>query len=100
MDAMTKVRPLGDRLLVRRQSAADRSEGGILLPERSQERPAKGEVLAAGPGRINDQTNLRVGMDVKVGQVVLFTNWAGNEIPGEKDLLIISSQDVLGVIEN
>lgn len=95
-----KLKPLQDRLVVRRAESDKTSPSGrILLPDNSQSKQTRGEVLAAGPGRVNAE-GVRLEMDVKVGDVVLFTEWAGNEVPGEKDLLIISAQDVLGVFEN
>jgi chaperonin GroES len=107
-----KLRPLGDRVVVRCDEPQAKSKGGILIPEKAQEKPRKGEVLAVGPGRFCPELlskveatadlrgNAYAPMSVKVGDVVLFSQWSGNE---HKDLgegvLILSEGDILGVVE-
>lgn len=94
-----KIKPLGNRILVKRAEATV-SQGGILLPDSAQEKPKQGEVLAAGPGKMDDKGTV-LPMDVKVGDRVLFSSFAGTEAQSEDDAeyLILSEEDVLAVIE-
>jgi|SRR6516162_1853779 chaperonin GroES len=96
----TKFRPLGTRVVVRRQTAEDKSKGGILIPEQAQKRPFQGEVLAVGAGRLSDQGVMLLPA-VKVGDVVLWGQYAGQEVTlddGEKATLL-GSDDIFGVLE-
>lgn len=96
---MVKIKPLGDRVLVKR-SKAKTSKGGILLPDSAQEKPREGEVLAVGPGKVNEDGKLEPMM-LKPGQVVLFGAYAGTEIKnndGEEEYLILEEKDILGVL--
>lgn len=93
-----KIKPLGNRILVRR-SKVKASKGGILLPDTAQEKPKEGEVLAVGPGKTNDKGQVE-SLSVKVGDKVLFSSYAGTEVKGEKEdeeMLILSEDEVLGV---
>jgi chaperonin GroES len=96
-----KIRPLGDRIVVRRQESQEKTAGGIVLPDSAKNKPQRGKVLAVGPGRIlKDGT--RRGLQVKEGDSVLFTNWAGEEYRqhGRKDeILLMREEDILAVIE-
>lgn len=93
----SKVRPLDDRVVVS-VSKKKETAGGILLPDVAQDRPQKGEVLAVGPGRMLDD-GTRAAMSVRVGDVVLFAAWAGNEIKDlGDDVLIMREADCLGVM--
>ena len=95
-----KVKPLGDRIVVRRQAAEDKSAGGILLPDAAKNKPQKGEVLAVGPGKLlKDGT--RRALQVKAGDRILFTNWAGDEFKqrGGDEILLMREEDVLAVLE-
>ncbi|MCZ0737281.1 co-chaperone GroES [Phreatobacter sp. AB_2022a] len=94
-----KFRPLHDRVVVRRIDAEGRTKGGIIIPDTAQEKPQEGEVVAAGPGRHDEQGKL-IPLDVKVGDRVLFGKWSGTEvkIDGE-DLLIVKESDIMGVVE-
>lgn len=94
-----KFRPLHDRVVVRRIDAEGKTKGGIIIPDTAQEKPQEGEVVAAGPGRHDEQGRL-VPLDVKVGDRVLFGKWSGTEvkIDGE-DLLIVKESDIMGVVE-
>jgi chaperonin GroES len=96
-----KIRPLGDRLVVRRNAAQEKSSGGILLPDAAQNKPQKGEVLEVGPGRLlKDGT--RRPLQVKKGDTILFTTWAGDEFKerGRGDeVLLMREEDVLAVLE-
>jgi chaperonin GroES len=93
------IRPLGDRLLVEPIEQEETIAGGLLLPETAKEKPQRGNVLAAGAGRY-DEDGERIPMDVRVGDKVLFAKYAGTEIKLDgKKLLIMKESDVLGVIE-
>ncbi len=94
---MNKIRPLGNRILVRRATAKT-TKGGILLPEAAQEKPKEGEVVAVGPGSVNND-GIQLALSLKEGDRVLFTAYAGTEVKSEvEDLLIMSEEDVLAVL--
>ena len=95
-----KIRPLQDRVVVRRTEEETKSAGGIVLPDSATEKPAQGEVLAVGPGRLMDSGDIRP-VDVKVGDTVVFGKYASNtvKIDGE-ELLILSESEIYGVVEN
>ncbi len=92
-------RPLHDRVLVRRLESDEKTAGGIIIPDTVQEKPMEGEIVSIGTGHINDNGDVRP-LDVKAGDRVLFTKWAGTEvrIDGE-DLLVMKESDIMGVIE-
>jgi chaperonin GroES len=94
-----KVRPLADRLLVKREEASETVRGGIIIPDTAKEKPQEGKVVAVGPGRLDDDGN-RVALEVKKGDRILMGKYAGTEvkIDGE-DHLIMREDDVLAVIE-
>lgn len=90
--------PLEDRILVERLGASDKTPGGIYIPDTAKERPSKGRVLAIGGGKY-DKKGRRGVLDVKVGDVVLFTQWSGNELEINREkLLIMRESDILGVV--
>jgi len=93
-----KVTPLSDRILVRRMEAAEEQRGGIIIPDTAKEKPQQGEVIAVGPGRLNDDGK-RVAPDVKKGQRVLIGKYSGTEvkIDGE-EYIILREDDVLGIL--
>ena len=92
------LRPLGDRVVVRPAARDEATKSGILLPDTSKERPQRGEIVAAGKGRRNEDGE-RVEMDVKVGDIVLFAKYAGTEFKHEdEDLLILSEKDILAIL--
>ena len=94
------VKPLGDRILVERIEQESKTAGGIIIPDNAKEKPKQAKVLAVGPGA-KDENGKRLPMDVAVGDIVLFTQWAGNEIKVEgKDLLVLKESDVIGIIDN
>ncbi len=96
----TKVKPLGDKILVKRDEAQDRTESGIYLPEGAKEKPKMGTVQAVGTGALNTETGERIPLSVKKGDKVLFSSYAGTEVKLDKDtLLIMSESDVLAVID-
>ena len=94
------LRPLQDRLLVKRLEEKEQVQGGIIIPDTAKEKPQEAKVLAIGPGRVTDDGKLQP-LDIKVGDTVVFGKYAGTEvkIDGE-DLLIIREDDVLGVLES
>ncbi len=94
------VRPLGDRLVVRRFQSQEKTEGGIILPDNAKQKPQKGKVLAVGQGRMM-KDGTRRPLQVKAGDTILFTNWAGDEVKdrSSENILIMREEDVLAVIE-
>jgi chaperonin GroES len=88
-----KIRPLFARVLIRKQGAETETKGGILLPDRAQKNYPIGEVLSVGPGKKDAH------MAVKVGDVVWFNDYGHAPVPGEKDLVMIDQDNILGVIE-
>lgn len=94
-----KIRPLHDRVVVRREEEETKSAGGIVLPGSAAEKPARGEVLAVGNGKVNDNGEVRP-LDVKVGDRVIFGTYAGSTVKIDGDeLLVMSESDILAVIE-
>jgi chaperonin GroES len=95
----TKLRPLGDRVVVKPTPREEMTKSGIVLPDTAKEKPQEGEIIAVGPGRFLDD-GTREQMDVKKGQKVLYAKYAGTEfkVDGD-DLLIVSQKDILAVVE-
>ena len=96
---MSKIRPLHERVLVRRLEEKEMSKGGIIIPESAKEKPAEGEIIAAGKGKITEGGKV-LPLDVKVGDKVLFSKYSGSDvtIDGE-EYLIMREEDILAVIE-
>ena len=93
-----KIRPLNDRVLVSRVEEEQKTTGGIIIPETAKEKPQEGKVIAVGPGQV-DEDGKRVGMDVKVGDRILFGKYSGNEIKIEGvEHLIMREEDILAVL--
>jgi chaperonin GroES len=95
-----KLKPLGDRLIVRRHEAEDKTSGGIILPDNAKGKPQKGKVLAAGPGKLSKKGERRP-LQVKEGDTVIFTSWAGDEFKerGGDAILVMREEDVLAVVD-
>jgi chaperonin GroES len=94
-----KLQPLGDRLVVRREDSQDRTEGGIFLPESAKNKPTRGVVVAVGDGKLLENGS-RAPMQVKAGDRVLFTSYAGEAIEiGEDEFLLMAEGELLAVIE-
>ena len=94
-----RFRPLGDRVVVRRVKEEQKTAGGIIIPETAQEKPQEGEIIAVGPGALDD-SGKRVTPEVKAGDFVLFGKWSGTEVKIEgEELLIMKESDLLGVVE-
>ncbi|MCC7203690.1 MAG: co-chaperone GroES [Phycisphaeraceae bacterium] len=94
----TRIKPLGDKVLVKRAEAETKTKTGIFLPEAAKEKPQEAEVLAIGDGKLLDNGQ-RAKFQVKVGDRILLSKWGGTEIKvDDQELLIISEDDILGVI--
>jgi chaperonin GroES len=99
MEELMKIKPLHDRVVVRRVDEEERTPGGILIPDTAKEQPMQGEVLAVGPGA-RDESGKRIVPDVKVGDTILFGTWSGTaaKMDGEA-LLIMQESDIMGIVE-
>ncbi len=96
----TKVRPLHDRVIVRRLDEEEKSAGGIIIPDTAKEKPIQGEIIAAGKGKILENGDVRP-LDVKPGDRVIFSKYAGTEIKLDgEEYLMMREDDILGVIES
>ena len=95
----TKIRPLHDRLVVRRLEEERTTAGGIVIPDSATEKPSQGEVIAVGPGKTLDNGDKRA-LDVKVGDVVLFGKYAGTEVKVDgQEVIVMKEDDLFGVVE-
>jgi chaperonin GroES len=93
------IRPLQDRVIVKRVEEEEKTKGGIIIPDTAKEKPIEGKVIAVGKGKVNEDGKLRA-LDVKKGDLVLFGKYAGTEIKLDGvDHLILREDDILGVIE-
>jgi len=94
-----KIRPLADRVVIKRIEEEEVKKGGIIIPDTAKEKPQKGEVVAVGPGRLDEKGN-RMAMEVKVGDKVLFSKYAGTEVKiGDEEYLVMREDDILCVLE-
>ena len=94
-----KIRPLYDRIIVRRVAEEEKTKGGIIIPDTAKDKPTEGEVVAAGKGRLTEDGKV-IPMDVKKGDRILFSKYAGNEVKIDGvEYLIMREEDVLGIIE-
>ena len=92
------IKPLEDRIVIKSIEAEQTTASGLVIPDTAKEKPQEGEVLAVGPGRIDDSGN-RVPLDVNVGDKVIFSKYGGTEVKyGGEELLILSARDVLAVV--
>jgi chaperonin GroES len=93
-----KIRPLNDRILVKRTEEETKTKGGIIIPDTAKEKPQRGEVLAVGPGKMGDDGK-RIPLDVKAGDKVLFSKYAGTEIKVDGvEQIFMREDDILGII--
>jgi chaperonin GroES len=100
--AIVNIKPLGDRVVVKASEQEERTKSGIVLPDTAKEKPQQGKILAVGTGRILDSGE-RVPLEVKVGDRVIFSKYAGTEIKlqlGGEEVLILREQDVLAIVED
>jgi chaperonin GroES len=96
---MTTIRPLHDRVLIRRLEEDERTSGGIIIPDTAKEKPIQGEVIATGPGARGDNGEL-VQLEVKEGDIVLFGKWAGTEVKLDgQEFVIMKESDIFGIVE-
>ena len=95
-----KIQPLGDRVVVEREEAQSKTAGGIVLPETAKDKPQKGKVIAVGEGRITKDGKRRE-LQVKTGDTVIFTSYAGDEfkVDGGKKVLLMREDDILAVVD-
>jgi chaperonin GroES len=94
-----KIRPLQDRVIVKRVKEEEKTKGGIIIPDTAKEKPIEGEVIAVGNGKVNEEGKLRP-VDVKVGDRVLFGKYSGTEVKLDgEEALILREDDIVGVIE-
>jgi chaperonin GroES len=95
----TTLRPLHDRILVKRLTAGDEKHGSIIIPDSAKEKPQEGKVIAVGTGRVTDEGK-KVPLDVKAGDRILFGKYSGSEVKVEdEEYLILKEEDVLGIVE-
>ena len=94
------LKPLEDRIVVEPGVAEERTASGLVIPDTAKEKPQQGTVLAVGPGRRSDTTGELIPLDVKVGDTVVYSKYGGTEITiGGEDLLILTSRDVLAIVQ-
>lgn len=94
-----KLKPLNDRVLVKRLESEEKTAGGLYIPDTAKEKPSKGQVIATGPGKV-DEKGARMPMAVKPGDMVLFNKYAGTEVKlDDVDHLIMREEDILAIID-
>lgn len=97
-DKKLKIRPLHDRVLIKRLNEEEKTKGGIIIPDSAKEKPQEGKVIAVGKGRIDD--GKVIPLDVKAGDRILFSKYSGNEVKIEgEEHLILKEDEILGVLE-
>ncbi len=95
-----KVRPLGDKIIVKRDEAQKKTDAGIFLPETAKDKPKQGKVIAVGAGNLNKEKGTYVPFTVKKGDTVIFSSYSGTEIKIEnEDYLIMTEEDILGIVD-
>jgi chaperonin GroES len=95
-----KIRPLQDRVIVKRVDEEEKTKGGIIIPDTAKEKPSEGEVISVGPGGRDDRGNL-VPIELKAGDRVLFGKWSGTEVKLDGvDYLIMKESDIMGVLDH
>ena len=95
----TKIKPLHDRVVVKRLESEEKPAGGIIIPDTAKEKPMQAEVVAVGPGG-RDESGKLIPLDVKVGDIVLFAKWAGTEVKLDGvELLVMKESDIIGIVE-
>ncbi|MDD5757604.1 MAG: co-chaperone GroES [Desulfobulbaceae bacterium] len=94
-----KIRPLNDRILVKRLEGVEKTAGGIIIPDSAKEKPAEGKVISVGNGKMNE-AGQRVALEVKAGDRVLFSKYGGTDVKLDgEDFLIMREDDILGIVE-
>jgi len=96
---VSQVQPLGDRVFVKISSSEEKTVGGILLPDSAKEKPQLGEVMAVGSGQVNKKGN-RIPLDVKIGDRVLYSKYAGTDLKmGNEDYILLTEKDILAIVD-
>jgi chaperonin GroES len=96
--SVSTVKPLGDRVFIKVSAAEEKTAGGILLPDNAKEKPQIGEIAAIGPGKRNDEGNVQP-LEVKVGDKVLYSKYAGTDIKlGSEEYVLLSEKDILAIV--
>ncbi len=96
---MVRLRPLHDRVLVKRLEEKEVKKGGIIIPDTAKEKPQEGEIMAVGPGKVTEDGKLQP-MSVKVGDKILFGKYSGSEVKlGDEEYLIMKEDDILGILQ-
>ena len=96
----SKLRPLGDRVVIKPSEREEMTKSGIVLPDTAKEKPQEGKVLAVGPGRFDEDGEKRIPLDIKVGDVVIYSKYGGTEVKyNGEEYLLLSARDVLAVVE-
>jgi len=95
-----QLRPLGDRVVLKPVEREEKTKSGIVLPDTAKEKPQEGVVLAVGPGRFDEDGEKRIPLDVKVGDVVLYSKYGGTEVKyNNEEYLVLSARDLLAIVE-
>lgn len=99
MSIASKIKPLADRVVIRRLDAEEKTKSGIIIPDNAKEKPQQGEVLAVGPGKWDEDGEKRLKLEVKVGDKVLFGKWSASEvkIDGE-ELLVLKEDEIIAIL--
>jgi chaperonin GroES len=96
-----KLKPLGDRVIVKASAAEEQTKSGLFIPETAKEKPQKGTVIAVGDGRWDEDGEKRVPLDVKAGDVVIYGKYGGTEIKvDDEELLILSDRDIYAIVQD
>jgi chaperonin GroES len=100
MSIASKIQPLGDRVVIKRLAAEEKTVSGIIIPDNAKEKPQQGEVIAVGPGLWNEDGDARLELDVKVGDKVLFGKWSATEVKIDGiELLVMKQDDVIAIVK-
>jgi chaperonin GroES len=95
-----KIKPLEDRVLVQALEAEETTASGLVIPDTAKEKPQEGKVLAVGPGRFDEDGEKRIPLDVKVGDVVVYSKYGGTEVKyGGEEYLLLAARDILAIVE-
>src|SRR4051812_4232217 len=100
MEARMSLQPLEDRIVVKPADAEETTASGLVIPDTAKEKPQQGEVLAVGPGKRSEQSGEIIPLDIKVGDIVVYSKYGGTEITADgKDVLILNGRDVLAILK-
>lgn len=100
MSTATTIQPLGDRVVIKRLDAEEKTKSGIIIPDNAKEKPQQGEVVAVGPGAWDEDGEKRIPLDVKVGDKVLFGKWSATEVKIDgQELLVMKQDDVIAIVK-